>query len=186
MTDHTDPQPTGRAMTMREIREALGHNVTSPASATDRGAVPTDEDFLVAIEEALEKNLLPSPGFAVLERTRDAVCAALGPLVAQLRAAVLPAPDQQAAECPECNDTGACNGGPCPLRRWDMPDARPGTTDHTLTQRHAREAQQDPTQDGTAHHCGNCEGIDPDSCLFNPHRPSRTAVARPGQPDTEA
>ena len=47
--------------------------------------VPTDEDFLVAIEEALETNLLPTPGFAVLEATRDAVLAGLGPLVEQLR-----------------------------------------------------------------------------------------------------
>jgi hypothetical protein len=36
VTEQTDPQPTGRAMTMREIREALGHNVTDPAKATDQ------------------------------------------------------------------------------------------------------------------------------------------------------
>jgi hypothetical protein len=58
--------------------------------------VPSDEDFLVAVEEALEKQLLPTPGFAVLERTRDAVVGALVPLVARLRAAsvVVPAADR--------------------------------------------------------------------------------------------
>ena len=45
----------------------------------------TNEDILVAIDEALEKNLLPAPGLGVLERTRDAVLAALGPLIEQLR-----------------------------------------------------------------------------------------------------
>lgn len=29
--------------------------------------------------------------------------------------AVLPAPTDQAAACPECGNAGACNGGPCPL-----------------------------------------------------------------------
>ncbi|MFF7485603.1 hypothetical protein ACFZBC_08905 [Streptomyces luteogriseus] len=33
-----------------------------------------------------------------------------------------------------------------PVEAWDVPDARPGTTDHTLTQRHAAEAQQDGAQ----------------------------------------
>jgi hypothetical protein len=37
--------------------------------------------------------------------------------------AVLPAPTNQAAACPECGDAGACNGGPCPLAdrraRWE-------------------------------------------------------------------
>jgi hypothetical protein len=46
---------------------------------------PTNEDILIAIEDALEKNLLPTPGIAVLERTRDAMLAALGPLIEQLR-----------------------------------------------------------------------------------------------------
>jgi hypothetical protein len=31
--------------------------------------------------------------------------------------AVLPEPADRAAECPQCGNTGACNGGPCPLRR---------------------------------------------------------------------
>ncbi|MFJ3507841.1 hypothetical protein [Streptomyces luteogriseus] len=63
------------------------------------------------------------------------------------------------AGCPQCGDTGACNGGPCPLRpaaeaqpaeAWDVPDARPGTTDHTLTQR--RAATVDPAM------CPRCKG----------------------------
>ncbi|MFF4489466.1 hypothetical protein ACFY0F_23705 [Streptomyces sp. NPDC001544] len=38
--------------------------------------------------------------------------------------------------------------------------------------------QTDPT---AAHFCGNCEGIDPDTCLFNPDRPraAASAVAAP-------
>ncbi|MGK3107937.1 hypothetical protein [Streptomyces sp. WAC05858] len=50
--------------------------------------LPTDEDFLVALEGALEKRLLPEPGIGVLEDTRDAVMRALAPLVDQLRAEV--------------------------------------------------------------------------------------------------
>lgn len=46
---------------------------------------PTNEDFLVEVESALEKQLLPEPGFAALERTRDAVMGAVYPLVAELR-----------------------------------------------------------------------------------------------------
>ncbi|KUN03174.1 hypothetical protein AQI95_24775 [Streptomyces yokosukanensis] len=57
--------------------------VVSPP--TDRAAAPTDEDFLVSVEEALEGVLLPDPGFQVLETARGAVLAALGPLVARLR-----------------------------------------------------------------------------------------------------
>lgn len=49
------------------------------------GNRPTDEDFLVGIESALEANLLPEPGLEVLQRTRDAVLEAVVPLVAQLR-----------------------------------------------------------------------------------------------------
>lgn len=56
--------------------------------------MPTDEDFLVAVEQVLEEHLLPTPGVAVVQRTRDAMLAALGPLVGQLRAA---APGQRAA-----------------------------------------------------------------------------------------
>lgn len=48
--------------------------------------LPTDEDFLVALEGALEKRLLPKPGIGVLEDVRGAVMQALGPLVDQLRA----------------------------------------------------------------------------------------------------
>jgi hypothetical protein len=81
-------------------------------------------------------------------------------------AAVLPAPDQRAAECPECDDTGACNDGPCPLRRLageaQQDEARRcvcGEPDAPSTMHRAdgpcyvdedtpaREAQQDPTQD---------------------------------------
>jgi hypothetical protein len=48
-------------------------------------AGPTDEDFLVAVETALEAHLLPAPGIAVLDETRSAVMRNLLPLVAQLR-----------------------------------------------------------------------------------------------------
>lgn len=52
------------------------------------GDLPTDEDFLVALEGALEKRLLPKPGIGVLEDVRGAVMQALGPLVGHLRAEV--------------------------------------------------------------------------------------------------
>lgn len=58
---------------------------------------PTDEDFLVAVEEALEGVLLPYDGVGALEAARNAVVAAVGPLVAQLRQAVFPEPPSRAA-----------------------------------------------------------------------------------------
>ncbi|CAL9668250.1 hypothetical protein SUDANB145_07274 (plasmid) [Streptomyces sp. enrichment culture] len=39
-------------------------------------------------------------------------------------------------------------------------------------------------QPAEAHVCGNCEGVDPNSCLNNPDRPA--AEAQPATPDTEA
>jgi hypothetical protein len=42
----TDPQPTGRAMTMREIRKALGHNV---------GGAPTDAERMRAVAGILRR-----------------------------------------------------------------------------------------------------------------------------------
>jgi hypothetical protein len=67
--------------------------------AAYRTAAPTDEDFLVAVEEALESVLLPDPGIVVLERTRDVVTGALAPLVASLRrmAGEAQQPETQAA-----------------------------------------------------------------------------------------
>jgi hypothetical protein len=62
--------------------------------------VPTDEDVLVAVEEALEGVLLPDPGFRLLEAARNAVLDAVGPLVARLRqapAVPVPPPTDQAA-----------------------------------------------------------------------------------------
>ncbi|MFE2311631.1 hypothetical protein ACFXC8_00270 [Streptomyces sp. NPDC059441] len=55
------------------------------SAPADRAPGPTDEDVLVAIEEALERVLLPDPGFSVLEAARNAVLSALGPFVARLR-----------------------------------------------------------------------------------------------------
>ncbi|CAK7288628.1 hypothetical protein [Streptomyces misionensis] len=48
--------------------------------------------------------------------------------------------------------------------------------------------QPDPT---AAHSCGNCDGIDPDTCLANPNRPSADPTAAPtgwidGHPQLEA
>jgi len=89
-----------------------------------RPGAPTAEDFLVAVEEALENNLLPRLGVAVLERTRDAVVGALVPLVAQLRAAapaaVPSAPADRAARFREAADLvdamseGCSRARPCP------------------------------------------------------------------------
>lgn len=56
-----------------------------PQPDTETPTAPTDEDILVAVEEALEGVLLPDPGFGILEATRGAVLAALAPLVSQLR-----------------------------------------------------------------------------------------------------
>ncbi|MFF6781402.1 hypothetical protein [Streptomyces sp. NPDC012510] len=69
---------------------------TEPAAA----GVPTDEDVLVAVEEALEGVLLPDPGFGTLEAARTAVLDAVGPLVARLRqapAVPVPPPTDQTA-----------------------------------------------------------------------------------------
>jgi hypothetical protein len=96
-----------------------------PAPAVGRDTLPTDEDFLVAVEEALEKNLLPSPGFAVLERTRDAVVGALAPLVAELR--------RLAGEAQQDGWYRTAGFDQHDDYRNDVP---------------AREARQDPTQDG--------------------------------------
>ncbi|MFH8813062.1 hypothetical protein ACH4GZ_38685 [Streptomyces hygroscopicus] len=63
-------------------RTASGHS--EGVSTTD--TLPTDEDFLVAVETALESRLLPTPGIGVLDDTRSAVMRALVPLVDQLRA----------------------------------------------------------------------------------------------------
>jgi hypothetical protein len=62
---------------------------------------PTDEDFLVEVESALEKSLLPEPGVAVLERARDAVMGAVYPLVAELRK---PHPAVPSAPAERCGD----------------------------------------------------------------------------------
>ncbi|MFF1416537.1 hypothetical protein [Streptomyces sp. NPDC058280] len=81
----------------------------------DRAAAPSDEDFLVAVEEALESTLLPSSGVAVLERSRDAVLSVLAPLVAQLRAV----PADQAAVLREADEAQQ------PTTAGEQPDTRP-------------------------------------------------------------
>jgi hypothetical protein len=47
------------------------------------------------------------------------------------------------------------DGRHCGGAAWDEPDPTP----------------EPPMPDPTAHACGNCEGIDPDTCLANPDRP---------------
>jgi hypothetical protein len=82
---------------------------------------------------------------------------------------------------------------------WDLPDARPGTTDHTLTQRH--EAQQDPAPGGTTP-CGpapsQCDAEAGEPCANHEREqahaegehcfcgPECAAVARSGQPETDS
>jgi hypothetical protein len=50
-------------------------------------------------------------------------------LAADAVLSVLPATTDRAAECSQCDDTGACNGGPCPLRRMAA-EAGPADTGH--------------------------------------------------------
>lgn len=139
--------------------------------------------------------------------------------IAEHLATVLPAPTEQTAECMECNDTGACNGGPCPLRRLageaqqDEEQARRRCAhtdivygrcvrfmddhDGECVHEHqpAREARQDPTQDGEAvcivagcghgelaHGVTGCQDCPRGQRAF--HLFSLPAVARPGQPET--
>lgn len=63
--------------------------------------------------------------------------AAFAAAVARAHAALLPEPTNRAAECPQCGDTGACNGGPCPLRRMadeaQQPAEVPCCSDPTCT-----------------------------------------------------
>lgn len=67
-------------------REYMQRTASGRAEAEmTNGSLPTDEDFLVAVENALESRLLPTPGIGVLEETRGAVMRALAPLVDQLR-----------------------------------------------------------------------------------------------------
>ncbi|MEU3826493.1 hypothetical protein AB0F36_14410 [Streptomyces sp. NPDC029080] len=137
-----------------------------PAPATDRSAAPTDwidgHPQLEAIAAAVWERCEHHDSGLVIDDPRNIAVAAL--------AAVLPPPDQQAAECPQCNDTGACNGGPCPLRRLageaqqDEAAPRPAacrchSREGLTPQQHendcplaqpTREAQQGPTQDGEA------------------------------------
>jgi len=68
-----------------EHRPDAGPCLVCGCAAYRPAAAPSDEDFLVAVEEALESVLLPEPGVSTLERARDAVTGALAPLVAVLR-----------------------------------------------------------------------------------------------------
>ncbi|MFD8839809.1 hypothetical protein [Streptomyces griseofuscus] len=61
------------------------HYCPSEARPAEVQQQPTDEDILVAVDEALEGALLPNPGVGALESARDAVLGALRPLVDQLR-----------------------------------------------------------------------------------------------------
>jgi hypothetical protein len=100
VTEQTDPQPTGRAMTMREIREALGHNVTDPAKATDQ------ETLRERIVEALlttRRADYADLGVRANHRVhrfdaRCALCTYDVDALADAVLAVLPATDQQAAD----------------------------------------------------------------------------------------
>jgi hypothetical protein len=184
-----------------------------PAPAPDRNAVPTDEDFLVATEEALESTLLPSPGVSVLERTLDAVTGALAPLVAQLRAAVLPAPTDRAALHPAPGETWRPADDPgdhvvitgvsgtrvfyeAPAdkrRRRPRPLQLAAEMGEFVKWFMPSEAQQDPTQDGEAG-CGNpghrahpgfsCAEVD-QTRPFWEGRWADTTPARSGQPETD-
>ncbi|MFC8832323.1 hypothetical protein ACFT8V_03875 [Streptomyces griseoincarnatus] len=158
--------PTQTALRDR-IAEALrpwvfdsGHGAEEGAAADAVLAVlpePTDTAALQRVHTVLETE-------AVVGRTaleyRELIRAAL-----------------MADECPECGDTGACNGGPCPLRRmadetatdeaWDVPDARPGTTDHTLTRQSAVTTVPCSGTLSTPHQPHNWEpqpGMDPVHC----------------------
>ena len=82
-----DPKPTGRAMTMREIREALGHKTsTEPASSSGRAA---EAELYVLLRKAGQA---PHEAQALIDRHRDEVLRRL-------------AGEQPAPECgPECSE----------------------------------------------------------------------------------
>ncbi|WP_199572695.1 hypothetical protein [Streptomyces murinus] len=76
------------------------HYCPSEARPAGTQQQPTDEDILVAVEEALESVLLPNPGVGALEAARDAVLGALRPLVDQLRQTTAEAQQQPGTEGP--------------------------------------------------------------------------------------
>lgn len=57
--NESTPRPTGRAMTMREIRKAMGHNVSSPDTEQSR---MTLADILRGAADRIDAEDVPSAG----------------------------------------------------------------------------------------------------------------------------
>jgi hypothetical protein len=105
-----DPQCVYRQDWAHAFMAAPAVSVPSADQTTDRAALRQRIAEALAREDA--HNAGYDHGFAgsygADEETDGFVDAVL---------AVLPEPADRAAECPQCGNTGACNGGPCPLRR---------------------------------------------------------------------
>ncbi|SFY52088.1 hypothetical protein [Streptomyces sp. F-1] len=122
------------------------------------------EAALSAVEAALDDTLLPA--------AREKALAGI--------AAVLPAPDHRAAVLLEAADRYEAILNSTAAEHSADPRYYQGVHDVVLgLRRLAGEAQQD------THSCGNCDGIDPASCLANPNR-TREAQQDPAPGGEEA
>ncbi|WP_406420014.1 hypothetical protein [Streptomyces sp. NBC_00842] len=105
------------------------------------------EADLLGWKKLLQKSReMTAAHWAAIERaqklaTQWAVLRAYGGAATELRAALA-----QPQQCPQCGDSGACNGGPCPLAALDQPPpttptCRPGPYDDCPNCHH----EQQPT-----------------------------------------
>jgi hypothetical protein len=133
-----DNQLTAAEADLAAVETALGDTLVPAAR----------EEALAGIAAVLPE---PTDRAAVLRAEADRIDATRADFPIAVRNGITWATAEMrrhAAECPECGTTGACNGGPCPLRRM-----------------------ADETATAETHACPNCEGVDPDTCFNNPHRP---------------
>lgn len=174
----TTPANNRPAMTMREIRDQLGHARPDPAPAVWIDGDPLMEAMAAAVYEQCATH--PEQALTVDDpRTIAAVAAAVARQVLGTPTTD-PAP-ASAPAAPADRATVLLDQRAAALRALSSSSfsqeefaARELTEAADRLRRLADEAQ--PTE-AEAHACDNCDGIDPDTCFNNPHRPPEQCPA---------